>query len=378
MRKNFLFFFLSLLLLAQNACGPAVGPEIRIGLVTYQPGNLNGPFTTTAAQMAVDEANQAGGIEFGGKKHPVRLIPIEMELEGSPEQAVAAVQKLINQENVVAIVGPALSSEAIPAGQVAETAGIPLISSISSNPKTTQGRRFVFRMGFVDDFQGKVLASFARSKLSASTAAVLYDIAEPYSQGIAEIFKASFEKDGGKVVAFESFTTDTQDLTPQLSRIKLAAPDVLVLPNFTNPSKLAGQQARKLGITAPLIGADGWYRQELRTLPEFEGAFMTTNWSKDLNNPTSLDFVARYEQAYHIEPGDTVALTYDALKIIFAAIQFKGSADPQSIRDGLYEMPVYAGVSGNIDFIDSGDPIRSVVILQFKNGQDLFYDIVNP
>jgi len=381
MQNKLFSFFFAMMLIFLGSCSPTPAPEIRIGLVTYKlktESSQNSVFTTTAAQMAVDEVNQAGGLDVNGQKYRIRLIIVELQEEDSPEEAVAAVQKLINQESVVAIVGPPLSSEAIPAGQVAEDAHIPLISTISSNPQTTQGRSYVFRMGFVDDFQGKVLASFVGKQLAARNVAVLYDITEPYSRGIAEIFKTEFEKDGGMIVAFGSFTADETDLTEQLTQIRDAEPEVLVIPNYSNRSKEAGIQARKLGITVPFVGADGWFRQEFRTLPEFDGAFMTTNWSKDWQDHVSMDFAARYQEQFNIEPGDTVALTYDAFKIIFAAIQLKGKTDAQSIRDGLYEMPSYRGVSGNIDFIETGDPIRSVVILQFKNGSDIFYDIVDP
>lgn len=368
-------------LVVLTSCSPSTGPEIRIGLISYDPkGSLGieGQFMSSAANLAVDESNQSGGLELSGVKHPVRLVKIELPDGPSPEAATHAVNQLINQDNVVAIIGPDYSSEAIPVGQVAEMAHIPLISPVASNAQVTAGRRYVFRICFVDDFQGQALAVFARRTLGAQRAAVLYDISDSYSRGIATVFQDQFQKLGGEVAASESFTPDVLDFNLQLAAIKQADADVLVLPELTDTATLAGTQARQLGLLMPLLGSDGWSRQKMAVLPAFADAYMTANWVRTVPSDKSLAFVQRYEAKYGVEAGDTAALTYDAFQMVFAAVRFKGRADPEAIRDGLYAMGPYEGVSGTIQFVDSGDPMRSAVILQFKAGQAVYFDMVKP
>ncbi len=300
------------------------------------------------------------------------------EIDDTPEEAVAAAQKLINQENVVVIVGPQFSGDAIPAGEVAEIGRIPMICPIATNPQVTAGRQYVFRMSFVDDFQGGVMARFARHRLGAQTAAVLYDVANAYNRGIAEFFKEVFETLGGQVVASETYTTGERDFTPQLERIKQQEPEVLFLPNYSNDALLQAQQARQIGVGAVLLGSDGWDQRSLPGLPEFEGAFMSAHWSVDIQDERTQSFVSTYRQTFNQEPNDTAALTYDAFGILFDVLNSQGQVDPQLIRDGLYNLDPYRGVSGTIDFQDSGDPLKGAVILQFIDGQDVFYELVLP
>lgn len=205
-------------------------PTIRIGVVASLSEAVAeiGKSTIDGAQLAVQEINNVGGVEVGGRQHQMELV-IEDD-QDKPEVAVSVVQKLINQEAVVAIVGPQLSRNAIPAADVAEQARIPLISPVSTNPETTANKRYVFRTTFVDPFQGQVMARFAFRNLGAQKAAVLYDVASAYNRGIAEVFKQAFEENGGQVVAFESYTTGQQQLSAQFDRIRASRSDVLFCP----------------------------------------------------------------------------------------------------------------------------------------------------
>ncbi len=372
---------LCLFILGLTAChgGLSTQPEIRIGLITYLRGDkveMSGQPTVNAAQFAIQGVNESGGLEVGARKYQVVLV-VE-EIDDTPEEAVAAAQKLINQENVVVIVGPQFSGDAIPAGEVAEIGRIPMICPIATNPQVTAGRQYVFRMSFVDDFQGGVMARFARHRLGAQTAAVLYDVANAYNRGIAEFFKEVFETLGGQVVASETYTTGERDFTPQLERIKQQEPEVLFLPNYSNDALLQAQQARQIGVGAILLGSDGWDQRSLPGLPEFEGAFMSAHWSVDIQDERTQTFVSTYWQTFNQEPNDTAALTYDAFGILFDVLKSQVQVDPQLIRDGLYNLDPYRGVSGTIDFQDSGDPLKGAVILQFKDGQDVFYELVLP
>jgi branched-chain amino acid transport system substrate-binding protein len=364
---------------AACAAPPTPAPEIRIGVIIttrVDSEDVEGVSTINAANMVANAINAAGGLDVNGVRHLVILV-VE-KTDNTPEDNVAAAQRLINQKNVVAIIGPQPSRLAIPVGGIAEAAGVPFISPISSNSATTQGRRFVFRMGITDDFQGAVMAQFAHQKLNAQTAGVLYNITDAYSQGLAEVFRKAFEADGGQVLAYESFTPDQPDPTAALQRIQAQNVDVLFLPNESSYVIPQVQIARAQGGTAAFLGSDGWDRVQFRTLPEIEGAFMSTNWSRDFDSDLSRQFVAAYKQQFNRDPGDTAALTYDAFNLLFAAIQAAGKVEPQAIRDSLYALDAYTGVGGLVDFVDTGDPHRSVVILQFKEGQDVFYTTITP
>jgi branched-chain amino acid transport system substrate-binding protein len=250
---------------------------------------------------------------------------------------------------------------------------------MSTNPETTAGKQYVFRVGFVDDFQGRVMARFAREELGAQTTAVLYDVASAYNKGIAELFKQAFEEAGGQVVAFETYTTDNaEDFSQQLARIRESGAKVLFLPNYPQDVALQVQQANQMGVKAAIIGSDSWTPDSFADLPEFEGTFCSRHWHSDIANEQARSFIEAYRQVYDQDPNNTAALTYDAFGLLFQAIQSQGQVDPESIRNGLYNLGPYPGVSGSIEYQDTGDPVKSVVIVQIKDGDVVFYALVNP
>lgn len=358
-----------LLLLSLLCCRPAPQPPIRIGVITYQPSDLNGPSTSNAIQLAAEEANAAGGLLVGGGRRRLE-IRSQTITEGSPEQAVAAVQRLINQEKVCAIIGPQNSDEAIPAAGLANRSGIPLISPISSHALTTKDRPFVFRVCFRDEVQGKALARLAREGLKAKTAALLVEVNVTYSRTIAEVFRREFTALGGRIVADQTFTVSKEDLTQQFQAIRGSAAEVLVLPNYNSSSRNVGIAARRFGIRSIFLGSDSWSRSHLRSVPEFDGSFMVTNWSPGLETEVNARFLAAYARRFPIEPSETAALTYDAAKLLFAAIATTGDGSPGSIQQALYGLRDFVGTSGRIRYTTNGDPEKAVVVLQFKDGKD--------
>jgi branched-chain amino acid transport system substrate-binding protein len=378
------FLSLAVLLLmlagcAGRAAAPAPADEIRIGLIASFSGKFSetsGRSTSDAAQMAVKAVNDAGGLEVNGRRY--RIVLVQGDDQDNQQEAVKVAQKLINQENVVAIVGPQFSRNAIPVASVVERAQIPMISPMSTSPETTAGKQYVFRVGFVDDFQGSVVARFVREEFGADRAAVLYDVASAYNKGLAEVFKQRFEAGGGEVVAFESYTTGEQDFTAQLMRIKESQPQALFLPNYDSEVMLQAKQIRALGLEAPIIGSDSWNPRTMTDTPELDGAFYSHHWHMDSDNPQSRPFVTAYRQQYQRDPTTTAAMTYDALGLLFQAIQQQGRVDPTAIRNGLAAMQQYAGVSGTIRYQGGGDPVKSAVILQLKDHQAHFYKLVNP
>ncbi len=361
-------------------CGAKEDKEIRLGVNAELTGSKPtvGDSCQKAAELLASQVNQAGGLKVGAKSYPIKLF-IE-DNEDKAESAAAAAQKLISQNNVLAILGPNASGNAIPAARICEDARVIMVTPWSTNPKTTEGKKFVFRACFIDDFQGQVMAKFARENLKAPTAAVLYDVASEYNKGIAEYFKQFFEAAGGKVVAFQSYTKDDKDFSSQLTTIKIAAPAVLFLPNYYNEVPLQVQQARRLGITCPIIGSDSWGSQELLHLggADLEGCFFSTHYAPDIATPTAQKFIQDYEAKYGKKPDDVAALTYDAGKLLAAAITQAGSLDRQKVRDALASIREFDGVTGKMQFKGTGDPIKSAVILNIKDGAFKYYSTVQP
>ena len=369
------------------AGGKVEAPTIRVGVVAELTGDIPavGASCKNAAEMAVKEVNDAGGLEVGGNKYKVDLF-IE-DNAGKADQSASAAQKLITQNNVVAIIGPNASRYAIPASEIAESSKVVLITPWSTNPKTTLDARtgapkkYVFRSCFIDPFQGRVVAKFALDNLKAKKAAVLYDVASEYNKGIAEFFKKTFEEIGGQVVAFETYTTGDKDFSAQLTKIKETNPDVIFLPNYYSEVPLQIQQAHRLGMTTPFLGSDSWGSADLLKLggQDLEGYYFSTHYAADAATPIATKFIAAYKAKYSSTPDDVAALTYDAFGLLWTALKNAGKVDRQAVRDALAKVPQYEGVTGNMKFQEgSGDPIKSAVILQIKNGQFVWFANANP
>lgn len=369
------------------SCGAGGGSTIKVGVVAELTGDIPavGASCKNSAEMAVKEVNDAGGLEVGGKKYKIELF-IE-DNAGKADQSALAAQKLITQQKVVAIIGPNASRYAIPASEIAESSKVTLISPWSTNTKTTLDaktgapKKYVFRSCFIDPFQGGVVAKFALNDLKVKKAAVLYDVASEYNKGIAEVFKQTFEAEGGQVVAFETYTTGDKDFAAQLTKIKDAAPEVIFLPNYYSEVPLQVQQAHRLGITVPFLGSDSWGSAELLSLcgADCEGYYFSTHYAADAATPVATKFIQGYKAAYGSTPDDVAALTYDAFGLLFQALQSAGKVDRQAVRDALAKIPSYEGVTGNMKFQEgSGDPIKSAVILQIKNGKFTWYANANP
>ena len=388
MKKLSVLFTLVLLSgMLLSACGGGASDTIKVGVVAELTGDIPavGASCKNAAEMSVQEVNDAGGIEVGGKKYKIELF-VE-DNAGKADQSASAAQKLITQQNVVAIIGPNASRYAIPASEIAESSKVALISPWSTNPKTTldaktdEPKKYVFRACFIDPFQGRVVAKFALDNMKTTKAAVLYDVASDYNKGIAEYFKQTYEENGGTVVAFETYTTGDKDFSAQLTKIKDAAPEVIFLPNYYSEVPLQIQQAHRLGITVPFLGSDSWGSAELIKLcgSDCEGYYFSTHYAPDAATPQATKFIEAYKVKYGTTPDDVAALTYDAFGLFYQAIQSAGKIDRQAVRDALAVIPKFEGVTGTMQFKEgSGDPIKSAVILQIKDGTFVWYANANP
>ncbi|MGA2525396.1 MAG: ABC transporter substrate-binding protein [Smithellaceae bacterium] len=388
MKKLYILFtvlsFFAFLILG---CGGGDSSNIKVGLIAELTGDIPavGASCKNAAQMAVEEINDAGGFQFGEKKYKVDLI-IE-DNAGKADQSVSAAQKLITQKKVVAIVGPNASRYALPAAEIAESSKVVLITPWSTAPKATldsktgASKKYVFRSCFIDPFQGRVLAKFTLENLKFKKAAVLYDVASEYNKGIAEIFKEVFEKNGGKVVAFETYTTNDKDFSSQLTKIKRATPQIIFLPNYYSEVPLQIQQAKRLGINVPFIGSDSWGSEELLKLcgNDCNDYYFSAHYAADAATPATKKFIDNYKAKYGSTPDDVAALTYDSFGLLWQALKSAGKNDRQAVRDALAKIPQYDGVTGTMQFKEgSGDPIKSAVILKIIDGKFTWFANAKP
>ncbi len=388
MRKLYILFTaLSFFAFLIFGCSSNDSSKIKIGLIAELTGDIPavGASCKNAAEMAVAEINEAGGIQLGEKKYKVDLI-IE-DNAGKADQAASSAQKLITQKNVVAIVGPNASRYVLPAAEIAESSKVVLITPWSTAPKATLDsktgapKKYVFRSCFTDPFQGRVLAKFTLDNLKLKKAAVLYDVASEYNKGIAEIFKEVYEQNGGKVVAFETYTTNDKDFSSQLTKIKRAAPQIIFLPNYYSEVPLQIQQAKRLGIKVPFIGSDSWGSEELLKLcgNDCNGFYFSTHYAADASAEVTKKFIESYKAKYGNTPDDVAALTYDSFGLLWQALKSAGKNDRQAVRDALAKIPKYEGVTGTMQFQEaSGDPIKSAVILKIKDGKFVWFANAKP
>ncbi len=345
----------------QEAAG---GEEIVIGVIAPVTSNVlrSGPSTAEGAILAAKEINAGGGVDLGGHRRQIRLV-VE-DTEDRPEIAVSKAFKLIGSDRVAALVGLPVSDSALAVAKVAEERRVPLISTASTNPETTRGRSFVFRVVFHDPFQGRVMAEFAYRDLGARKAGVLFDAGSVYSRGLMKEFRASFERLGGEVAATESTTADDRDATDRLLRIRQSGADVLVVPVYSTLLPSLMRQARGLGITAPALGGDTWGGLSAAGRGGWSPAYFCDVWAPDAPDPVSKRFIDAYRQEYDRPVTGYAALAYDAVFLVVRAIEARGDAAPESIRAGLVAVDDFAGVTGTIRYDETGDPVRSAVIMR--------------
>jgi len=375
--------------LAFGACGPK-GPQIiKIGINAPVTGDIPkvGEGTKFAARMWLEGIQAAGGLEVGGKKYPVELV-IE-DNESKAESAVKVNTKLITEDEVLVIIGPQSSKQAVPAGEVANNYKTPMISPWSTNPKTTKDRPFVFRGCFLDPFQGPVAANFINEEFGFTKAAVLYDVASDYPKGLAEFFKKAWEdlNGSGSVVAFESFTTKDADFSSQLTNIINSGAEVLFTPQYYNEVALIVQQAHQLGWNKPIVGSDSWGSAETVKLcgKDCYGLFFSTHYAAAGAKGATKEFIDKYQKKHGYVPDDVGALTWDSIGIVQDAIQSCGTItgdlkkDRQCVRDAMARIKKYDGITGRMTFTEEGDPTKCAVIVRISDtGQFEFYKSVCP
>lgn len=360
----------------QQESSDAEEEKIKIGAVLPLTGDVSsfGQSSKNALEMLVEETNQNGGVL--GKKIKI----IYKDDKNKPENAVKELEKLINDEKIVAVIGSATSECSIAMGSIATKNKIPMITATATDPKVTEeGGEYVYRACFNDAFQGNILAQYVSKDLNKKTAAVIYDAENGYSKNLAENFKSSFEKAGGKIVAFENYLTGEQDFSNQLEKVKQGNPEVLLLPNYYNSVGKIACKAKLEGIKSILIGGDGWDSSELlKTRGKFvDGAFFSNHYSAGDACPELVEFNKAYNEKYHKVSDASSALAYDACKILLKAMEKAESTEGDKIKNEIKKTEISA-VSGKIKFNGGRDPIKSVVITKIENGEQKFIKKVNP
>ncbi|NPV87425.1 MAG: ABC transporter substrate-binding protein [Anaerolineae bacterium] len=367
-------------------CAPAGGQqggaadEIRFGLNNEITGDnpVIGASSRKGVDLALEEINAAGGVNVGGKKY--KLVVEELDNEFKPESAAAVAQKFADRPDIVAMIGPNDSADVMPTIPIIEKAKLPSITPWATAVDITKNNDYFFRACFTDDFQGAVIAKFAYEDEGARTAAVLYDMSNDYNVGIATIFRKTFEEMGGKVVEFQSYGRGEKDFKSQLTKIIQANPDILLLPNFFAEVPLQAEQARSLGYKGKFIGSDTWGDVELLRLggEYVEGALWVGHYAVDIASDKAKAFIKAYEAKYNEKPNDIAALNYDAVYLLAKAIENAGKIDRVAIRNGLASIKEYEGVTGNMQFNDTGDPVKTAVIIKIENGAFKYYATAKP
>ncbi len=355
--------------------GSATGSE-----ATFGQSSLKG------VQMAVSEINAAGGID--GKKLKV----VTYDDEGKSDVALSVAKKLANEDHPAVVVGEVASTLSITAAPVFNQAKIPMISPSSTAPKVTQLGPYIFRVCFIDPFQGYVAAKFTTTNLKAKTAAVMTDQASDYSRGLADVFTKDFAQLGGKIVDTETYVKSDVDFKSALTKIKATNPDVIYIPGYyTNIGPIA-KQARQLGITVPLMGGDGWESPDLVNGAggpggALEGCYYTNHSSMDSPDPGIQAFVTKYKATYGDKPGALAALAYDAVGVFASAMKqvgkpadgdFSSAAFRSKLRDAIAQTKDYKGVTGTITLDQDRNAVKPAVVLQIKGDKTIFVTSVNP
>ncbi|NLV74164.1 MAG: ABC transporter substrate-binding protein [Chloroflexi bacterium] len=388
------FMVLSILMVVAmllSACGPAVAPTAgdatkapggeapagdgtvyKVGLIVPLSGDAKtfGISTMNGVMMAVEEAKAEG-------------FNIDILVEDGKcdaQEGTNAATKLITQDKVHYIIGAVCSSESLPVSVLAEQNKVVQITPPSTNPAVTVNedgtvKQYVFRACFLDPFQGVVMAALAK-ELGATKAAILYDVSNDYVKGLAEYAKESFEQGGGEVAVFEAYTKNDTDFSAILSKVADANVDVIFLPDYYNKVNLIAQQIKEKGITATMIGGDGWDSSDLE-LDLMEGGYFSNHYSPQDPRDVVQNFVKNYQTKYNSMPDSFATLGYDAAKILIQAIQEAGTDDTTLVAQKMAAIQ-YSGVTGDISFDEQHNPIKKAAIIKISGGQTEFFKFVAP
>jgi len=375
-------------LLATSLLAGCGGPKkdanvITLGIIAEMTGNnaSYGTSISNGAKLAAKEINAKGGVL--GKK----IDFVVADTKSEPAESANAMSKLTNQNKVPAVLGLFASSGAIAAANVSESAKVPFLAVGATNPKVTVDEKsqkvkpHTFRVCFIDPFQGTVGANFVADTLKLKKAAILIDNSSDYSKGLADCFKTAFKAKGGTILSEESYLQKDTDFKAVLTKIVAQHPEVVYVPGYYEEIGKIVKQAREMGLNVPFVGGDGW---DSPKLVEIAGAaalnntYFTNHYSADDTNPASKAFVEAYQKEYKQKPDACAVLGYDAANILFDAIKRAGSAEPAKLTAALNDTKNFAAVTGNISLNATHDAVKSAVIIEYKDGKQVFKATVKP
>jgi branched-chain amino acid transport system substrate-binding protein len=355
------------------------GP-IVIGHVTSLTGETAtfGEGANNGVKLAIEEANAAGGVK--GRKIQLEVF----DTAGKPEETATAATRMINEKKATLLIGELGSSRTLALAPIADTNKIPAITPASTNPKITKDgektRPYMFRVCFIDPFQGTVMAKFARQNLKIARAAVVRDVGNDYSVGLADYFVKTFKELGGEIVADVSYKSGDQDFKAQLTKVKAAKPELVYVPGYYTDVALVGRQARELGMKMPLAGGDGWDSTKLYEIAQgaLDGSYFTNHYSIENNSPVVQEFVKKFEAAYHTKPDAFGALGYDAARLAVDAMNRATDLSPTAIRDAIEKTTALQGVTGTIRLDADHNPVKSAVIIGVEKNAPKYVTTVEP
>lgn len=358
------------------AVSTAHADDIRIGQYVSLTGTTAtfGQSMNKGVTMAIDDANAAGGI-LGQK---IKLITEDDQ--SKPEEAKTAVIKLIKQQRVVALLGEIASSRSLAAAPEAQRAGIPMVSPASTNPKVTQVGDYIFRTCFIDPFQGSTMAKFAHDTLKVNQVAILKDVKNDYSVGLAEFFERTFTGLGGQVVATESYSEGDTEFRAVLTAIRAKNPQAIYVPGYYTEVGLIARQARELGLKVPLLGGDGWDSEKTLEIggDAVNGSYYTNHLSAEDPSPVVQGFIQKYKAKNGEVPDAMAVLGYDAARILLDAIKRAGSTEGAKIRAALASTKDFPGVSGSITIDADRNSKKNIVVLKIDGGKVKFQTSIAP
>ncbi|TQF13843.1 ABC transporter substrate-binding protein [Myxococcus llanfairpwllgwyngyllgogerychwyrndrobwllllantysiliogogogochensis] len=358
----------------------AAAPDSKGAILIGEVGSLTGSEATfgvsarNGIELALNEANAAGGVR--GRPLAVRVY----DSQGRPEEGAQAATRLITQDRVVAILGEAASSVSMAMAEKAQVGKVPMITPTSTSAEVTKKGDYIFRVCFIDEFQGLVMAKFARENLKLSKVAVLTDNKSAFSIGLAEVFTAKFQEFGGTIVGNESYSKGDTDFRAQLTALKQVKPEAVFVPGYYTDVGIIARQAREVGLKVPLLGGDGWDSDKLFELggSALEGSYFSNHYSPGNPDPVLQSFLARYKEKYGSVPDSVAALSYDAARVLVEALKRAPDTSGPALRDAIAATKDFPGVAGRITLDANRDAVKEAVVLKVAGGKAEFVTTVKP
>lgn len=330
--------------------------------------------TNRGIRLAFDEINAAGGL------HGKQIKLITLDDQGKAEEAAQAVTRLVTQDKVLAVLGEVASTRSLAAAPIAQQYKVPMISPSSTNPKVTEIGDQIFRVCFIDPFQGTVMAKFAVENLKAKKVSILRDVKSDYSMGLADYFASKVKELGGEIVSDVSYSTGDTNFKAQLTKIKGTSPEAIFIPGYYTEVGLIAKQAKELGLPIPLLGGDGWDSAKLSEIggEAINGQYFSNHYTTESQEPHVIEFINKFKAKYNETPDGLAALGYDAARILAEAIKLSSDATSPQIRDALTKIKDFSGVTGKITIDANRNAIKSAVVVKVDGKNNRFVTTITP